>query len=275
VGGRSPRCGACAVRSATPCAASPPTLTLPHNGGREIATKTAGVHAVCKIISSAPQPWAGMWLPLRGVQIAQHQNWRVGLVSERPLNERLHDISLPRHVRLPVAGRGLKTRATEAKNRRNPPTGSHLLSLRRGRRRRTQSELPLALRVGRGRRGRDRFRTACISEWLKLTSASAFLPAFALRKQASPPLIRGDGGGVSAQPSTWDQTSACPVVGGFPVTPPGPPLSRGGKARGPWAACSGGDCRRQQTGRRIEGLALRSGGQRSAIVRPENGKRSR
>src|SRR5208283_1528657 len=32
VGGRSPRHGACAVRSPRPCAGSPPTLTLPHKG---------------------------------------------------------------------------------------------------------------------------------------------------------------------------------------------------------------------------------------------------
>jgi hypothetical protein len=56
VGGRSPRYGACAACSARPCAGSPPTLTLPHNGGRETATTSAGVHALCKIILSTPGP---------------------------------------------------------------------------------------------------------------------------------------------------------------------------------------------------------------------------
>src|SRR5208282_2424471 len=64
VGGRSPRHGACPVRSPRPCAGSPPTLTLPHKGGREIATTSAGVHALCNIIFSIPQPWAGSGWPL-------------------------------------------------------------------------------------------------------------------------------------------------------------------------------------------------------------------
>ncbi len=68
------------------------------------------------------------------------------------------------------------------KKRRNTTTGYHFLPLLQGRRQRTQSVLSLALRGRLGGRGRHRFRAVCISRWLKLTSARALLPVFALRK---------------------------------------------------------------------------------------------
>ena len=42
----------CAVRCSRHGTRSPPTLTLPHNGGRESATKSAGGRALYKIIFS-------------------------------------------------------------------------------------------------------------------------------------------------------------------------------------------------------------------------------
>jgi len=56
VGGRSPRYGVSAVRCLRPGTRTPPTLTLPHNGGRENPAQPAGVRAPYKVILSTHHP---------------------------------------------------------------------------------------------------------------------------------------------------------------------------------------------------------------------------
>jgi hypothetical protein len=62
VGGWPARFGTEAFRSLRPVARSPPTLALPHNGGRERAPESAVVWGLCKIIFSTHQGCTLGWV---------------------------------------------------------------------------------------------------------------------------------------------------------------------------------------------------------------------